>query len=134
MPNKKNSPNPEPRRNFLSGGSPGWLLQRLSAAIAFGIIITHLLVIEYTTPGEPITFAESVQRLQNPLFLSLWLILLGAGLYHALYGLRNVILDFFKIRNLKALTWTLFGFGIIVFGFGVFSLMPLILGRPLFGN
>ncbi|MFC2012733.1 succinate dehydrogenase, hydrophobic membrane anchor protein [Chloroflexota bacterium] len=134
MPDKKNSPNLGTRRGALSGGAPGWLLQRISAAIAFGIIITHLLVIEYTTPGEPITFTESVQRLQNPLFPSLWLILLGAGLYHALYGLRNVILDFFKIRNLKALTWTLFGFGIIVFVFGVFSLMPLILGKPLFGN
>jgi len=131
---KENSPNLEARRTPLSGGTPGWLLQRLSAAIIFGILIIHLLVIEYTTPGEPITFAESVQRLQNPLFLSLWLILLGVGLYHALYGLRNVILDFFKIRNLKALTWTLFGVGITVFGFGVFALIPLILGKPLFGN
>jgi len=124
----------EARRTPLLGGMLGWLLQRLSAVIIFGILVVHLLVIEYTTPGEPITFAESVQRLQNPLFPSLWLILLGAGLYHALYGLRNVILDFIKVRNQKTLTWTLFGVGITVFGFGVFSLMPLILGKPLFGN
>ena len=124
----------EARRTPLLGGMLGWLLQRLSAAIIFGVLVVHLLVVEYTTPGEPITFAESVQRLQNPLFISLWLILLGAGLYHALYGLRNVILDFIKIRNQKALTMILFGVGIAVFGFGVFALIPLILGKPLFGN
>ena len=124
----------EVQRTPLSGGMLGWLLQRLSAAVVFGILVIHLLVIEYTTPGEPITFAESVQRLQNPLFLALWFILLGVGLYHALYGLQNVILDFFKIRNLKALAWTLFGVGIAVFGFGVFALIPLILGKSLFGN
>jgi len=112
----------------------GWLLQRISAAIIFGILVTHVIVVEYTTPGEPITFAESVQRLQNPLFLALLLILLGVGLYHALYGLRSVILDFITVRNQKTLTRTLFGIGIAVFGFGVFSLMPLILGKPLFGN
>jgi len=134
MPRKGNNLNMEARRTPLLGGMLGWLLQRLSAVIIFGVLVVHLLVVEYTTPGEPITFAESVQRLQNPLFSSLWLILLGAGLYHALYGLRNVILDFIKIRNQKTLTWTLFGVGIAVFGFGVFALMPLILGKPLFGN
>ena len=134
MAKRRDSLNLELPRTPPPGGMLGWLLQRFSAAIVFGILVVHIIVIEYSTPGEPITFAESVQRLQNPLFPSLWLILLGVGLYHAFYGLRNIILDFIKVRDPKTLTWTLFGVGITVFGFGVFFLMPLILGKPMFGN
>jgi len=134
MAKKEDKPNLEARRTPPPRGMLGWLLQRLSAVVVFGIVVTHILVIHYTTPGEPITFAESVQRLQHPLFLSLWLILLGVGLYHVLYGLRNIILDFIKVRNQEALTSALFGVGIVAFGLGVFFLIPLILGKPLFGN
>jgi len=112
----------------------GWLLQRLSAIIIFAIVVTHIVVMHYTTPGEPITFAESSQRLQNPIFVVLWLLLLGTVLYHILYGIRNIILDFITVANQRALTQTLFGIGIAIFGAGVFFLVPFVIGKPLFSN
>ena len=122
-------PHPASRQGML-----GWLLQRLSAIIIFAILVTHIVVTHYTTPGEPITFAESIQRLDNPIFVVLWLLLLGAALYHILYGVRNIILDFVTITNKRTLTQALFGIGIIIFGVGVFFLVPLVIGKPLFSN
>lgn len=115
-------------------GMLGWLLQRLSAIIIFAILVTHIIVIHYTTPGEPITFAESIQRLENPIFVVLWLLLLGAALYHALYGVRNILLDFVTVANKRTLTQALFGIGIAIFGIGVFFLVPLVIGKQLFSN
>ena len=122
-------PRPTSRQGML-----GWLLQRLSATIIFAIGVTHIVVIHYTTPGEPITFAESIQRLDNPIFVVLWLLLLGAALYHILYGVRNIILDFVTVANKRTLTQALFGIGIVIFGAGVFFLVPLVIGKPLFSN
>ena len=122
-------PHPTSRQGML-----GWLLQRLSAIIIFAILVTHIVVMHYTTPGEPITFAESIQRLDNPFFVVLWLLLLGAALYHILYGVRNIILDFVTVTNKRILTQALFGIGIVIFGAGVFFLVPLVIGKPLFSN
>ena len=122
-------PQPTSRQGML-----GWLLQRLSAIIIFAILVTHIVVMHYTTPGEPITFAESIQRLDNPIFVVLWLLLLGASLYHILYGVRNIILDFVTVTNKRTLTQALFGIGIVIFGAGVFFLVPLVIGKPLFSN
>lgn len=117
------------------GETLGWVGQRLSAALIFGIVIIHLLVIHYRTPGEPITFKESVGRLDNPLFLTLWVLLLASGLYHALYGVRAIVLDFLPVQvDRTALTWSLFILGALVFAAGLLLLSPIILGKPLFGG
>ena len=113
-------------------GTLGWVLQRLSAAVLFGIIIVHILTTHYTTPGEPVTFKESSERLQNPLYLCLWIALLAFGLFHALYGLRAIIIDFAPIRNHQALSWAVIVIGLLIFGFGILFLTPFIFGKPIF--
>ena len=112
-------------------GMLGWILQRASAAVIFGIATFHLLTVHYTTPGEPISFSEASQRFGTGLYASLWLLLLAAVLFHALYGLRGILLDFVKVVNLRALDWALTFLGLLVFGAGVIFALPLILGRPL---
>ncbi len=111
----------------------GWLGQRLSAALIFSIVIIHLLVIHYRTPGAPITFKESVERLDNPLFLSLWVLLLASGLYHAVYGVRAIALDFLPVPvDRTALSWSFFLIGALVFAAGLLFLSSLVMGKPLF--
>jgi succinate dehydrogenase / fumarate reductase membrane anchor subunit len=120
-----------PNGNGRQAGTLGWLLQRVAGVVVFGVVTFHLIVVHYTTPGEPITFAESNGRFGTGLYAGLWLALLAFALFHAAYGLRGILLDFVKVHDHRALDWALVLLGALVFGAGVLFALPLILGRPL---
>jgi len=120
-----------PKGNGRQVGTLGWLLQRAAGVVIFGVVTFHLIVVHYTTPGEPITFSESTGRFGTGLYTSLWLALLAFALFHAVYGLRGIVLDFVKVHNHSALNWMLALLGLLVFGAGVLFALPLILGRSL---
>ncbi len=117
--------------NGRQAGTAGWVLQRLAGVVIFTVVSIHLAVIHYTTPGEAITFSESNGRFGTPLYAGLWLGLLAFVLYHAIYGLRGIVMDFVKVHDPKALNLSLFFLGALVFGAGLLFALPLMLGRPL---
>lgn len=107
-----------------------WLLQRVTAVLIAVILIVHLWLHHFAEVGAPITFKEVSERLHNPLFLVLDVMLLAAGLFHAINGARAIILDFgIGHRGQVALNLSLLAVGIVIFGFGLIFLVPFLIGR-----
>ncbi len=107
-----------------------WLLQRVTAVLIAVIIAVHLWVQHFGVGGDPVTFAQAVGRLRNPLYLIMDLVFLIAGLFHAVNGARAVILDFgLGSRGQTALNMLSLVVGIALFVFGLIILAPFLLGR-----
>ncbi len=103
----------------------GWLLQRISAVLLFILLGSHLWLIHYVYLGERITFERVAERLGTSLFLSIELALLAAALYHALYGLRGIAIDY-RWGNPQGWTWSLLGIGLIGFALGSYTLYTFV--------
>jgi succinate dehydrogenase hydrophobic anchor subunit len=68
--------------------------------------------------GHPVAWANVVARARSVFFLVSYVVLLGAGLFHGLYGLRNIL---FELNPTAALKRAL-GVILLVGGLGLFGL------------
>lgn len=100
----------------------GWLLQRISGVLIFVFLGTHLWVLHYLDLGQSITFQRVQERLNFPFFIVIDLGLLAAALYHALYGIRGILLEYQWVRSPK-LPWALLGVGMVGFAVGTYAIM-----------
>lgn len=101
-----------------------WVLQRISGALLVAVLGIHFWLLHYRDPGEMIIFEDVMLRLRTPGFLFLDYGLLGLTLFHALNGVRNVVLDYsVPVSSRKALTVMLWIAGVIFFGLGVWALV-----------
>jgi len=69
--------------------------------------------------GEPIDWANVAERGKSVFFLVNYVVLLGAALFHGLYGLRNILFELNPARGVKKGLNALFlvaGFALFVFG------------------
>lgn len=100
-----------------------WLIQRISAVILFIALGLHIGFLHFANGGEPLNYADIMTRLKTPVLISLDILLLIFGLYHAFYGLYTVFLDFDsgkKERMVVLGILVLMGVGFM--GFGIFGL------------
>jgi len=70
-------------------------------------------------PGEPIDWANVTARGKSVFFLVNYVLLLGAALFHGLYGLRNILFELNPATGAKKALNALFlvaGLGLFVFG------------------
>ena len=88
-----------------------WILQRVTAVLLAVFLGTHLAVLHYVDENLVITFAGVATRMKSVLYLFIDGGLLIIGLYHALNGLRAIILDFVVAENARrsvtAVLWVL---------------------------
>ncbi|MCL4459119.1 MAG: succinate dehydrogenase, cytochrome b556 subunit [Chloroflexi bacterium] len=110
-----------------------WVLQRVTAVLLLVFLGAHFWVLHFAVVGEQINFVRVSERLRTPFFIVLDLALLATVLYHALNGLRIVIVDFgispMAQRLLLGALWLI---GILTFIFGANTLLPFITSTPLF--
>ncbi|MEE9202832.1 MAG: hypothetical protein V3U31_06540 [Dehalococcoidia bacterium] len=99
----------------------GWLLQRITAGLVFILLATHLWLLHYVYLGERISFERVAERLSSPPLLAAEAMLLAAAIYHALYGLRGIAIDY-RWGNPQAWTWSLATVGVAGFVLGSYSL------------
>ena len=69
--------------------------------------------------GHPIDWANVVARGKSVFFMATYVVLLGAALFHGLYGLRNIIFELNPPDGLKAaVSWlmVLAGVGLLCVG------------------
>jgi succinate dehydrogenase / fumarate reductase membrane anchor subunit len=69
--------------------------------------------------GHPIDWANVVARARTLFFTVTYVILLGAALFHGLYGLRNILLELNpgpSLRKVIGATLLLLGVGLFVYG------------------
>jgi len=72
--------------------------------------------------GHPIDWANVVARGQSLAFTLTYILLLGAALFHGLYGLRNILFELDPALPLKkALSWVLLLVGVGLFIFGTWA-------------
>jgi succinate dehydrogenase hydrophobic membrane anchor protein len=104
-----------------------WLLQRISAFVLLVVLGFHIGFLHFSNGGEPLKYSDIIIRLKTPVFIALDVLLLIMGLYHALYGLYSVFLDFDSGQKERVVVLGLFiatGLGMV--GFGVFGLLHIV--------
>jgi succinate dehydrogenase hydrophobic anchor subunit len=122
-------------RPSLSPSFWPWFAQRVSALgllllLPAHIVVAHLFNIaeveEGALPGL-VVFSDVVQRLEQPVYWMIDLLLLGFALFHGLNGVRNVLLDYGMRRaGGKVTTGALSVLGIAAFAYGVIVLASFI--------
>ncbi len=83
-----------------------------------------LLPLAVSTPkgGEPIDWANVVERARSAFFLVTYVLLLGAALFHGLYGLRNILFELNPgTGTRKALTGLFLVAGVVLFVMGTWA-------------
>lgn len=116
-------------------GAWSWIMQRITGAFIIFFLGAHFWLLHFAIAGERIEFERITPRLQSPFFIFLDLGLLAVALYHALNGLRAVLMDFsFGPTIDRPLSLALWVVGILTFLFGVNALLPFVTGQPIFAR
>ena len=105
------------------GGMWPWLGQRVTAVVILITIMVHLVLTHFVAIGE-LSFDNIGERLASTAVLVNDVLLLVAVVYHALNGVRMVVLDWGLSgqgvrRGFDALLWVV---GIVAVIFGIWAL------------
>jgi succinate dehydrogenase cytochrome b556 subunit len=105
------------------GGMWSWLGQRVTAVLVMVTIAVHLILTHYIAIGE-LSFADIGRRLGATAVLLNDIVLLVAVVYHALNGVRMVVLDYgvsgaASRRAFGAALWIV---GAVTVGYGIWAL------------
>ena len=109
------------------GGMWSWLFQRITAVLLIVCLAIHLILTHIFNIGE-LDYVNIGDRLAHAGLIAVDIILLAAGIFHALNGLRMVLMDYwFTSRNRAiALTSILWVVGIAFVAYGTWALWPWI--------
>jgi succinate dehydrogenase hydrophobic anchor subunit len=112
-----------------------WFLQRVSALgliilLPLHIVVTHLFnIVEVENGVLPglVVFSDVADRLEQPAYWVIDLLLLTFALYHGLNGVRNVLLDYgLRGTGERVATAGLSLIGVAAFVYGVLALAAFI--------
>jgi succinate dehydrogenase hydrophobic anchor subunit len=109
------------------GGMLAWLFQRIPAVLIIITLGTHLIFTHIFSIGD-VSYDTIGQRVAHGAYTAVDLILLAAGIYHALNGLRMVLMDYwFGSRKLAVgLNIVLWVIGLAAVAYGTWALWPWI--------
>ena len=94
------------------------ILLGIHIVLSHQVVILGSLGIEVT---EPTAWASMIERASQGTFVGIYIALLACGLYHAIYGLRNIILEVTpSVKTGRIITRALIAIGIIVFIWGTY--------------
>jgi succinate dehydrogenase / fumarate reductase cytochrome b subunit len=103
-------------------GTVAWILLRLTGVFLTLDLISHFIVIGNSVRGVG-SFDDLLSSFEKPVFLVLDAGLLGIVAFHAMNGLRLILLDFtIGLRYQKALFWLAF---VVAVGMFVCSLIAV---------
>jgi succinate dehydrogenase cytochrome b556 subunit len=111
----------------MGGGMWAWLLQRITAGVLIFGLTSHLIATHVLAIGE-LSGANIEKRLATAFFVAVDVSLLTAGVFHALNGVRMVVLDYWlrSRSQVAALTAALWVLGLCLFLYGLWALWPWI--------
>jgi succinate dehydrogenase hydrophobic membrane anchor protein len=104
-----------------------WLFQRITAVLLIVCLAIHLVLTHIANIGE-LNMDNVSARLASAGLTAVDIILLAAGIYHALNGLRMVLMDYWFSSRTRAL-WLTVGLWVVVCGLWIRDLGPLALHR-----
>jgi succinate dehydrogenase hydrophobic anchor subunit len=80
--------------------------------------VLHLTTSTPSGAGTPIDWANVAERAREVAFVVFYVVLLGAALFHGLYGLRNILFELRLSEGAKSFVSVV----LLVVGFGLFIL------------
>lgn len=106
------------RSGTLYTGDPGmwsWVLHRITGVLTFFFLFVHVLDTALVRVS-PTTYDEVIATYKTPLVNLLEVALVGAVLYHALNGLRVMLVDFWSKgpRYQRQMLWGIVGVWLLV--------------------
>ena len=109
------------------GGMWPWLGQRVTAVLVIVTIMVHLVLTHYIAIGE-LSFDNIGERLAGGAVLVNDIVLLVAVVYHALNGLRMVVLDWglSNVAGRRVFDVVLWLAGIATIVYGIWALWALV--------
>jgi succinate dehydrogenase / fumarate reductase cytochrome b subunit len=98
-------------------GMFAWMLHRMTGLALVGYLVVHVWGLRAIT--DPDAYNALIASYHAPIFKVGEFLLLGAVIYHALNGLRIVLIDFLGWSpNQKKLFWTLGAVAAVMFAVG----------------
>lgn len=112
------SPRTKPRRRTLYRGDPGmwsWVLHRISGATIFFFLFVHV-VDTALVRVSPEAYNAVIETYKTPIVGLMEVGLVAAVLYHALNGIRVILIDFWAkgVRYQRQMLWVVAGVFIAV--------------------
>jgi len=106
-------------------GAIAWLLQRISAAIVFVLLMLHFVTYHFLSRGKAPAYGDVMAKVTSWWFPLLQLVFVTCALYHGLNGVWNIVEDYVSSRF-----WRLVCYGLILaVGLALFCLGTLTIVR-----
>lgn len=115
------------RQGTFYRGDPGmwsWVLHRITGVATFFFLFVHVLDTALVRVS-PDTYNEVIETYKTPLVNLLEVGLVGAVLFHALNGIRVMLVDFWEKgpKFQKPMLWTILAIWVVVMIPGAFFMM-----------
>jgi succinate dehydrogenase / fumarate reductase cytochrome b subunit len=115
-----------PRGTLYRGGQGmwSWVLHRITGVLVFFFLFAHVLDTALVRVS-PNSYDRVIDTYKNPLVNLLEVGLVGAVLYHALNGIRVMLVDFWTkgARYQKQMLWTVVAVWIVVMVPGTYFML-----------
>ncbi|MGH3467688.1 MAG: succinate dehydrogenase, cytochrome b556 subunit [Thermocrispum sp.] len=126
------------RGGTLYSGDPGmwsWVMHRITGVLTFFFLFVHVLDTALVRVS-PTTYDEVIATYKTPLVNLLEVGLVGAVLYHALNGLRVMLVDFWSKgpRHQRQMLWAIVGVWLLVMIPGTYFMLERTVSELLGGG
>jgi len=107
-----------------------WVFHLISGAVIFVLLSIHMFIMHLDTIlnsigfglQPPISWNAVFARSKDLFFMITYIILLGAALYHGLYGFKNILFELTLTKKLeKVISGVLTFCGILLFVYGTYA-------------
>lgn len=115
------------RTGTLYRGDPGmwsWVAHRITGVLTFFFLFAHVLDTALVRVS-PNAYDEIIETYKTPIVNLIEVGLVGAVLYHALNGIRVILVDFWEkgARYQKQMLWAILGVWVLVMIPGAYFMM-----------
>ena len=107
-------------------GSLAWLWQALTGLLLVILLTLHMIVNHFAAGGL-LTYQDIIQYLSNPIVLVIEILFLASVIFHAMAGIRALVLDFGVSKQTdRSVTWVLWVVGVLMFLYGLWLFMAIL--------
>jgi len=117
-----------------------WFWHILAGAIILVLLAVHMTIMHLDDlltllgvgQGDPIDKEIVFARSQQLFFMITYILLLGAALFHGLYGLRTILFELSLSRGLeKTINWLFTLSGLALFAYGTYAAIIIYLTKEV---
>jgi succinate dehydrogenase cytochrome b556 subunit len=108
------------------GGSLAWIFQVFSGVLLLLLLGVHIVTQHFVVKGGLRDYAQVLSYLSNPAVLAVESLFVIVLIWHAMLGLRAILLDFgFGRRGQAVITWGVCALGAVTAGYSFWLIATL---------